>query len=37
MEYNEELQKEIPKGWTDGTLGEILILNYGKAIPNGER
>lgn len=37
MEFNEELQKEIPKGWSNGTLGDILILNYGKALPHGGR
>jgi len=37
MEFNEEFGKEIPKGWTSGSIGDILILNYGKAIPKDGR
>ncbi len=37
MEFNEEFGKEIPKGWSSGKLGDILILNYGKAIPKDGR
>jgi type I restriction enzyme, S subunit len=32
MEFNKELDKEIPIGWEAGTLGDILIFNYGKAL-----
>lgn len=37
MVYNAELDKEVPKGWGVGTLEDIIVLNYGKALSNGER
>jgi len=37
MEYNEELGKEIPKGWKVRTMGDILELRYGKGLPERER
>lgn len=32
MIYNETLKREIPEGWTDGTLEDVLTLQYGKAL-----
>jgi type I restriction enzyme S subunit len=34
MVWNEELSKEIPKGWEVKSLGEIAVIKYGKAISN---
>jgi len=35
--YNEELGKEIPKGWEVVELNEILSLEYGEGLPERER
>jgi type I restriction enzyme, S subunit len=35
MEFNKELEKEIPKGWEVGTLGKFGNLIMGQS-PNGE-
>ncbi len=35
MEYNAELEKEIPKGWTIGTLSDIATIIMGQS-PEGE-
>lgn len=31
MEFNEELDKEIPKGWKVGKLPDLIEVKYGKA------
>ncbi|HBA04670.1 MAG TPA: hypothetical protein DCW51_12440, partial [Clostridium sp.] len=35
MEFNEELDKEIPKGWKVGVLSDIAEIIMGQS-PNGE-
>jgi type I restriction enzyme S subunit len=35
--YNEELDKEIPRGWEVVELKEILSLEYGEGLPERER
>lgn len=37
MVYNEEPEKEIPKEWKVGKLGEIVEFAYGKGLPETER
>jgi len=37
MVYNEELGKEMPKGWKVGTIGDVLELRYGKGLPERKR
>jgi type I restriction enzyme S subunit len=37
MEYCDELEREIPKGWLYGKLGDHLIINYGKSLPESKR
>lgn len=32
MIYNQTLKRDIPEGWTDGTLEDVLTLQYGKAL-----
>lgn len=34
MVYNEELDQEIPEGWTDGVLEDVLLFKNGKKRPN---
>ncbi|MHA1828011.1 MAG: restriction endonuclease subunit S, partial [Candidatus Heimdallarchaeaceae archaeon] len=36
MVYNEELGKEIPKGWNVGKLGEIANISIGRTPPRKE-
>jgi len=37
FEYNEELEKEIPKGWESTTIKDELTLNYGKGLTKKKR
>ena len=37
MVWNEELKRDIPDGWEDGILGDILSLEYGKPLKNEDR
>ena len=30
--YNPTLKREIPEGWEDGTLGDLVSLEYGKSL-----
>ncbi len=34
MVYNEELDKEIPEGWADGVLEDVVLFKNGKKRPN---
>lgn len=34
MEWNDELKREIPKGWTNGTLSEVANITMGQS-PEG--
>lgn len=36
MEFNEELEKEIPKGWKVGDLQELILFKNGKSKPCSE-
>ena len=35
--YNEELGKEIPKGWEVKPIGEVVDILYGKGLPESKR
>ena len=37
MVYNEALKREIPEGWENGKLHNIIKLNYGKPLKKGDR
>jgi restriction endonuclease S subunit len=37
MVYNEVLKKEIPEGWRNGALEDILALEYGKPLKEKDR
>ena len=36
MEYNDELDQEIPKGWDVSSLGDLGTIKGGKRLPKGE-
>lgn len=36
MVYNEELDKEIPEGWKNGVLSDIMIFKNGKTRPKSK-
>jgi len=35
--YNEELGKEIPKGWEVKAIGEVVDILYGRGLPESKR
>lgn len=37
MVWNDELKREIPAGWEVSELGEVLSLEYGKPLKEGDR
>ena len=37
MVWNEQLKRELPKGWDSIPLGDLIDLNYGKALKTDKR